>query len=105
MKFIKTALIAACIATSPVTAHAHKVGESNFAWVSDLAQEGFEPFAVSGTGKASFGMMKGTDMYLCFIADRKEHQAIRQKKLLANMKKDNSSRAVPNIPVACVLAQ
>jgi len=105
MKTFLAFLVAASIATVPLAAQAHTVGESDFIWVSDLAHDGFKPFAVSSTSKASFGMMKGTDMYLCFLADHQEHQEVRRDVLIAGMKDDNSDRALPNIPVACVLAQ
>ncbi len=105
MKALLRPLMAATFITVPLAAHALEVGESDFIWVSDLAHDGFEPFAVSSSSKVSFGMMKGTDMYLCSIADNKEHQEIRRNVVIANMDEDKSPRAVPNIPVVCVLAQ
>ncbi len=105
MKSLNGMLLAACLALAPMAAHTHTVDESDFVWVSDLARDGFEPFAVSSSGKASFGMMKGTDMYLCFLADHKEDQEVRRNVLIANMKDDKADNTMPNIPVACVLAQ
>lgn len=78
---------------------------SDFVYSSDLAVRGFLPFAVSGTGNASYGMMKGTEIYLCFIADTSEAQAERQRVLRAEIAGENTTRTVPNIPVACILTQ
>jgi hypothetical protein len=59
--------------------YAIEVGQSDFTFVSDLAAQGFTPFATSASGNASFGMTDGTDLYLCFIADNLEAQAERQQ--------------------------
>jgi len=84
---------------------AFEVGQSHFAFVSDLAAEGYEPFASSSTGKALFGMKKGNTMFLCFSADAQTLQAERRETLLAHMQGRSTHRLVPNIVVACVLIQ
>ena len=50
-------------------------------------------------------MKKGTDMYLCFIADTKPLQEERQKTLLAWLNDGSTERGVPNVRVVCVLVQ
>lgn len=105
MKSLKSAVLAACIASFPLGASALDVGESDFVWVSDLAIAGFQPFAVSSSAKASFGMKRDTDMYLCFLADNQENQEARRDVLIASLQDNNASRTMPNIPVACILAQ
>jgi hypothetical protein len=93
---------ALCLA---LPAHAIEIGQSDFTFVSDLAAQGFTPFATSASGNASFGMTDGTDLYLCFIADNLEAQAERQQALIAEINGENPDRSVPNIPVVCVLTQ
>lgn len=105
MKLLHRILVATYIASMPIGAAALEVGESDFVWVSDLAIAGFKPFPVSSSGKASFGMMQDTDMYLCFLADNEKNQATRRDVLIASLQDDNASRTLPNIPVACILAQ
>lgn len=78
---------------------------SDFRYSSDLLNEGFMPFATSGSGNAIYGMHKGTEMYLCFIMDRGQDQAERQRVLLAELAGEAPDPSVPNIPVACVLTQ
>lgn len=105
MKSLKLFAAATCFITLSSTANALDVGENDFAWASELAEAGFKPFAVSSTAKASFGMMREMEMYMCFLADNKEDQAVRREKLLANMQDAEASRTLPNIPLACVLVQ
>ena len=87
------------------SASALEVGQSHFAFVSELAAEGYEPFASSSTGKALFGMKKGNTMFLCFSADAQTLQAERRETLLAHMQGRSTDRLMPNIVVACVLIQ
>ena len=87
------------------SASAFEVGRSHFAFVSDLAAEGYEPFASSSTSKALFGMKKGSDMYLCFSADAQTLQAERRETLLAYMQGRSTDRLMPNIAVICVLIE
>ena len=84
---------------------AAETGTSDFVYVSDLAAQGFAPFATSSTGGATFGMHDGPDFHLCFIADNMTDAAVRQHTLVAELNGDNRDRTVPNIPVACVLTQ
>ena len=86
-------------------ASALEVGRSHFAFASDLASEGFKPFATSSTGKAMFGMKKGHDMFLCFSADSEDRAAERRDKLVAYLQGTSTDRVVPNIAVVCVLVQ
>lgn len=95
----------AALACAPGLAAAIEVGESRYAFVSELAAEGFAPFATSPAGNASFGMMKDTEMYLCFIADNIETQNQRQTVLLKELAGESPDRSVPNIPLVCVLTQ
>lgn len=95
---IACALIAPCVS-------ALEVGRSHFVFASDLAMEGFEPFATSSTGKAMFGMKRGHDMFLCFSADFEDHAAERRETLIANLQGKSTDRIVPNIAVVCVLVQ
>jgi hypothetical protein len=82
-----------------------EVGESDFRFASDLSSEGFTPFATSGAGNTIFGMQRGTDQHLCFIADQSDDQAQRQRVLLAELAGEEPDRTVPNIPVVCILTQ
>ena len=84
---------------------AAQAGEAPFRSVSDLAREGFTPFPVSAAGNASFGMMRETELYLCFIADRQPDQARRQSVLMAHINAENPDPTVPNIPVLCILTE
>ncbi len=101
------AAFAASLAALPLLAAPAQadIGENPFRTVSDLAGDGFTPFAVSGAGNASFGMMREAEMYLCFIADRLDTQSRRQAVLLAEIGGDNPDPMVPNIPVLCILTQ
>ena len=81
------------------------IAENPFRSVSDLAAEGFTPFAVSNAGNASFGMMHEADLYLCFIADRLTAQSRRQAVLMAEIGGENPDPTVPNIPVLCIMTQ
>ncbi len=94
----------ALAALFPLSANAMDVGRSDYVFSSDLALQGFEPFAAT-TGNAVYGMKKGADMYLCFIADNGDFANERQAKLLAEIKGEALARDVPNIPVVCVLTQ
>lgn len=89
------------LAFTPVAAM--EAGRGDFAFVSELAADGFEPFAASGVAKSLFGMKKGDDMFLCFLADSKTLQVQRQETLLAYIQGRSKERAVPDIPVVCVL--
>ena len=88
-----------------IPASAMEVGRNDFAFASELAAEGFEPFPASSTARSLFGMKKGSDMHLCFIADTKPRQKERQETLLAYLGGSSAERDVPNIQVVCVLVQ
>ncbi|SNR42581.1 hypothetical protein [Puniceibacterium sediminis] len=81
------------------------IGRADYVFVSDLAARGFEPFATSAAGNASFGMKQGAEMYLCFLADTTALSGIRNVVLMAEVNGQNPDREVPNIPVVCVLTQ
>ena len=78
---------------------------SDFVYSSELAADGYLPFATSGAGNAIYGMTRDTDLYLCFIADDLAASAARQEVLMAEVNGKNPDREVPNIPVVCVLTQ
>ena len=84
---------------------AMEVGRKDFAFVSELTAERFEPFPASGAARALFGMKKGSDMYPCFIADTKPLRKERQETLLAYLDGSSTERDLPNIRVACVRVQ
>ena len=90
---------------SALDASEFEVGESDFRFSSDLALEGFTPFATSASGNVIYGMRRETDQYLCFIADQGDDQAERQRVLLAELAGEKPQRTVPNIPVVCILTQ
>ena len=66
-------------------ASALEANRGEFAYVSELAAEGFEPFGTSGVGKTVFGMKKGSEIFLCFLADTLASAAERQTVLQAFM--------------------
>ena len=101
-RFVAVSMLSALFAL-PVSAMEPRRGD--FAFVSELAAEGFEPFPASGAASALFGMKKGSGMYLCFIADTKPLQKERQDTLLAYLNGSSDSRDLPNIQVACVPVQ
>ena len=107
MKSVLPRLVAASAlgALLAAPAAAVELGRGDFASVSELAAEGFEPFPASGAARALFGMKKGSDMYLCFIADTKPLQKKRQETLLAWLDGSSTERELPNIRVLCVLIQ
>ena len=83
-------------------AAATEAGRADFAFVSELSADGFEPFAASGVAKSLLGMKKGDDMFLCFLADSKTMQAERQEVLLGYLQGGSTEREVPDIQVVCV---
>ncbi len=89
----------------PVAASALDVGSSDFRYSSDLVADGFTPFAASGSVGALYGLTNADMLYLCFLADSGDAQAERQTTLLAEIRGDAPDKAVPNIPVICVLTQ
>ena len=109
MSALRTLAAAACLAAAtaitPAMATTFTVGENDFAWASDLAGNGFQPFAVSAATNASFGMVKDAEMYVCFSLDSPELTALRSERLLAHVNKGETSKLVPNVPFACALAQ
>ena len=86
-------------------AGAMETGRSDLVFASELSTEGFEPFDVNPIGKTLFGMKKGSEAYLCFLADSASLQAERQESLLAYIRGESTERDVPNIPVICVLVR
>lgn len=96
---------ALALGASAAAVLAFEPGRSDFVFSSDLANDGFTPFATSGTGSAIYGMRRETDLYLCFIADQGDDQAERQRVLLAELAGETPQRTVPNIPVVCILTQ
>jgi hypothetical protein len=105
MKPFHNYFLGLALALLPTLASALPVGERDFMSASQLAQNGFEPFAVSSTARASFGMKKEADMYLCWLADTEENAAIRRRVIGSALYDNSLSRRVPNIAVACILTQ
>lgn len=86
------------------TAAALEANRGEFAYVSELAAEGFEPFGTSGVGKTVFGMKKGGEIFLCFLADTLDFAAERQATLQAFMQGTSTERDMPTLPVICTPA-
>jgi hypothetical protein len=86
-------------------AQAVVVGSSNYVFVSDLTAQGYTPFGTGGVAGDLFGMSNGTDIYLCFLLDTPVDQSARQSALIAELQGGTTGRAVPNIPVVCVITQ
>ena len=104
--YICGAALSAVLGLSPALAEAgFEVGRSDFAFSSELLEAGFKPFATSGVGSSIYGLGKGTQMYLCFIADQPKHQTERKNVIIAEISGDQPDRDLPNIPVVCVLTQ
>ena len=96
---------AVALMAAAVSAAAQPVpGRSDFVYVSDLASDGFTPFAASGAG-ALFGMKREAEMYLCFSLDTETDAAMRREVLSAELQGGAGDRSLPNIPVVCVLMQ
>lgn len=102
MRLISVAVAGVALATP---AAAFQIGSSEFVYSSDLMAQGYEVFSTSGVGNAIFGMKKDTDLYICFIADRGENQAMRQTILIEELAGNQPNRTIPNIPVICILTQ
>ena len=104
---IRASAVAAILASgaSAVAAQGLDVGTSDFIYVSDLVARGFEPFGAGGANQALFGMTDGTDLYLCFAADTEELTTQRRDVLLGAIRDGSQERALPNLPVACILTQ
>lgn len=101
----RSAATSGLVALLAFPAIAMEVGRSEFIFASELATEGYEFFDVNPIGKTLFGMKKGNEAYLCFLADSTSLQAERQEALLAYIRGESTERDVPNIPVICVLVQ
>jgi hypothetical protein len=84
---------------------AQTVEESEFKYLAELAEAGFEPFALSSSASASFGMKQGAEMYLCFLADTGELVAQRQAVIGAALQAADAPRRLPNFLVTCIQAQ
>lgn len=93
------------LAGLPAAAGALDVGSSEFVYVSDLSAQGYTPFATSGVGQTVFGMTNGTDLYLCFAADKPGNQNERLTAMRAEIAGENPDRTVPNIPIVCIMTQ
>lgn len=105
MKTLKFFTITLILSGFSCFAAAQEAGKSQFYYVSDLVIDEFEPFAVSSSANVSFGMRKGSDMYLCFLADSQDLAAERRAIVARAIWDDEASREVPNITVVCVQAQ
>ncbi|RVT83948.1 hypothetical protein DXV76_09550 [Rhodobacteraceae bacterium CCMM004] len=82
----------------PVRRQAHR-----YVWVSDLARMGYAPFGTSGVWGASFGMIRGDEMYLCYAADDPTAAEARGRAIWDELEGGGmGNRMVPSIPMACV---
>lgn len=79
-------------------------GQSKFRKFQELLDEGFTPIPVTGPN-VNVGMLKGKEMYVCFLADNEADSEDRQAKLLATVKDGAPVTEVPNIPLYCVKAE
>lgn len=102
---MRAALISGLLACSAQAAMAVEVGTSDYMFASELSAKGFAPFGTGGSGNTLFGMTNGSDIYLCFLLDTPSDQAKRQTALLAELDGGTADRAIPNIPVVCVMTQ
>lgn len=101
---IRASAITLLICAATMT-HAVEVGTSDYVFVSDLSAQGYAPFGTGGVAGDLFGMSNGSDIYLCFLLDTPADQSARQTALIAELQGGDTDRAVPNIPVVCVLTQ
>ena len=85
-------------------AAALEANRGDFAYVSELAAEEFEPFGTSGVGRTVFGMKKGGETFPCFLADTLDFAAERQTTLQAFMQGTSTERDMPAFPVICTPA-
>lgn len=102
---MKRVFAALAIFFSPAVVWAVEVGVNDFIYSADLMRDGATPFPVTGAANAIYGLQKGTDLYLCFVADDAERQQVRQTILLAELNGEGNTRRLPNIPVICVMTQ
>ncbi|WP_439525148.1 hypothetical protein [Marivita sp.] len=102
---IRAAVITATLASGASMVSAVEPGQSDFVFSSDLSAQGFAPFGTGGTANTLYGMTDGSDIYLCFLFDTPEDQGTRQTALLAELAGESPTRAIPNIPVVCVMTQ
>lgn len=82
-------------------------GESEIKSAQDLLNQDYEAFATSGVVNDLFGLQKENEVYICFLGDTVEKQAIRQKRALNFIEKNGTDDdfIVPNIPLVCVKAE
>lgn len=92
----------AMVAGTPLAAL--DVEQSEFKYSSELLADGYAPIAASAAN-AVYGLYKGNEIYLCFVADNINNQNIRQTRLLAEIDGQAVDRTLPNIPVVCLLTQ
>ena len=102
---IRAVLISGLLACSGAAVSALEVGTSEYRFASELSADGFAPFGTGGSGNTLFGMSNGSDIYLCFLLDTPADQGKRQTALLAELDGSAADRAIPNIPVVCVMTQ
>ena len=78
---------------------------SEFQFSSELAAQGAEIVPASGAGGSVYGMRLEDEVWLCFLADVPDDQAVRQRVIVGAMGEEAAERALPNIPVVCILTQ
>jgi hypothetical protein len=97
MKPFQNYFLGLALALLPTLVSALPVGERDFMSASQLPQNGFEPFLVSSTARASFGMKKEADMYLFWLADTEENAVIRRRVIGSALDDNSLSRRVPKL--------
>ena len=97
-------LLWALLGAAPATAQAVAPQSSDFVYVTELLERGFEPFGTGG-GQTLFGMTDGSIIYMCFSADTEALADQRRDVLLGAIGEGSEDRALPNLPVACILTQ
>ena len=78
---------------------------SEFQFSSELAAQGAEIVPASGAGGSVYGMRLEDEVWLCFLADVPDDQAVRQRVIVGAMGVEAAERSLPNIPVVCILTQ
>ncbi len=100
----RTIALLLLVAAPAAAQEGYPVGTSDFMWSSELFAAGAEPIA-AGDGGAVHGYRTDDGIYLCFLADSPEAQTRRQAVILEGLGGADAPRALPNIPVVCILTQ
>ena len=105
MSLARAITLASALVCGATAATAFEVGTAEYRFLSDLAADGYTPLGAGASGNVLLGMMKGTDIYLCFLYDTPESQEARVNVMLDELDGKDVDRTVPKIPVVCVMTQ